>query len=191
MKALVMVLCMGIVGCAKIPLQEQVERESLEILISKLQPKFSKVQSVTLSIQDKVGGGVAASSGNTHCRVSVSRQYLRNAASQTEVAFVLAHELAHCEAAHSAERHVFENIELNWRQEFAADRRALEVTRKAGLGDVASTEVENLPFFLRKEHLASSTHPSGEARFNALKAMSPDSQALLLRDGHNAIIERL
>jgi hypothetical protein len=151
-------------------------------LVYRLRFSYPSVKSISVDARGPVEGRVAGSRGNSACHISVDVTYLSSGVSDVELAFVLAHELAHCGADHAAKRRMFGDSRRYWEQEIEADRLAREATRDAGLGDVAALAPPDLPFFLKESHPATITHPAGKARLNALKGISIGGVGPVVRD---------
>jgi hypothetical protein len=181
-KVIVLLLVSALSGCASGPVLKSGDSRA-DAFISKLKPNFPRVKWVFLDIQEDAAGETAGSWGSESCHISIDKKYLENRASDVELAFVLAHELAHCDSGHTAARRMFVDTNLFWDQEIEADKLALDATRKSGLGDVSVLAPADLPFFLRDSQRASNTHPAGDVRLNALRGISTDDVGLFAYNG--------
>jgi hypothetical protein len=151
-------------------------------IIARLRLNYPSIKSISVDTRGAVDGRVAGSRGSSSCHILVDVTYLSSGVSDVELAFVLAHELAHCGADHAAQRRMFVNSMRYWEQEIEADRLARDATRAAGLGDVAALAPTELPFFLKDSHPATLTHPAGKARLTALKGISVNGFGLVVKD---------
>lgn len=154
-------------GCAALLPTWEANRKMAVAMADQMLPEFKNVKRVRLSV-GKVSGLASASMFGETCYVSFDADYLAGIRSSSELAFVIAHEVAHCDHGDVS---FIVLIDHTHRKEFLADRRAHEVVKKFNFGDVTTLDESDLPIFLRHTTRESSSHPSGTARYAALASI--------------------
>lgn len=181
-KLLILALATAVSGCAAVATNHCGDSRIPEY-VAKLKPSFPNIKRVSVDVNGEVAGNVAGSKGNSTCQVVIAEGFIKNGVSDVELAFVLAHEMAHCDVDHGNSRRMFTDAVRFREQELLADKMALDATRNTGLGDISALPPDDLPFFLKVTHQESSTHPGGRARLNALNGISADGFGLIAQDG--------
>jgi len=185
-KAVILLFACVLSGCATGPAVNS-EDSRMADFITRLKPSFPGVKRVSTEVSTEVAGAGAGARGDTHCHIVVDKTYFEKGVSDVELAFVLAHEMAHCDAKHNDTRRLFVDKTRFWEQEMFADKMAIDATRNAGLGDVSVLAPADLPFFLRESYPASGTHPGGAERLSALKGAPINGLGLFVREGRIVI----
>ena len=185
-KTFTIMVAFALSGCASVSIGDNSDPRIADY-ISRLKPSFANIERISVGISSEVAGNVAGSRGNSNCHVVVDKGYIEKGASDVELAFVLAHEMAHCDADHSGARRMFVDPARFREQELMADKMALDATRKAGLGDISVLTADELPFFLKDSYRESNTHPAGRARLNSMRGISSDGLGLFVQDGRLVI----
>lgn len=110
------------------------------------------------------------------CEIHVAASFVTSYAEET-AAFLLAHELAHCEMQHRQQRAAASLVELrrlSWQAEYEADLFGLILARDAGFVLSVSAFRDLMTRFP-----GGGDHPTAQARLNALKGEAREYPSML------------